>query len=494
MSANNFDIESYKNQVFAFPNISFDEFQAIDDMAVRKDIAKKNKVMSTDTYNRTMTFLKWEKGSKVETYTLTFRKSPNKSYNIVYGVRNAVKKILGMPITQVELDFAEEFYARERERWWNAYFNRAMWQRVIDENNWFLPLEIKAVDDWEVLKPNEPVMSITWPGELAAVFEPLFLRVFFQSVAATDMHFIEQIIGEGRVVEFGKRAAVNEDAHIDAVEACFIWGGLKWTSNDLAALAIPQVVSAGTTAHRYFASYSTEDEAFVNAIEKTDRIGLLVDLVDSYRWIDKIVALKKKYRRSGKIISMRLDSWDLVDQVLYGLNKLKVEWMLDPAKDKIVVADISNVDKIREIEEKVREAGFEPKDFILYGLWGLLVARNKLRDTVSAAFKLTQTEDGPTGKLSNDVGKNVIPGKLNIELVDGERVIVQDDEEVRWERLLRKVYDRWQLLFEWSDSEAISTARQRVKDRFGLVELPSRLSKRCEAVRDEVRERFLAVA
>lgn len=492
MSANNFDIESYKNQAFAFPNISFDEFQAIDDMAVRKDIAKKNKVMSTDTYNRTMTFLKWEKGSKVETYTLTFRKSPNKSYNIVYGVRNAVKKILGMPITQVELDFAQEFYAGERERWWNAYFNRAMWQSVIDENNWFLPLEIKAVDDWEVLKPNEPVMSITWPGELAAVFEPLFLRVFFQSVAATDMHFIEQIIGEGRVVEFGKRAAANEDAHIDAVEACFVWGGLKWTSNDLAALAIPQVVSAGTTAHRYFASYSTEDEAFVNAIEKTDRIGLLVDLVDSYRWIDKIVALKKKYRRSGKIISMRLDSWDLVDQVLYALNKLKVEWMLDPAKDKIVVADISNVDKIREIEEKVREAGFEPKDFILYGLWGLLVARNKLRDTVSAAFKLTQTEDGPTGKLSNDIGKNVIPGKLNIELVDWERVIVQDDEEVKWERLLKKVYDKWQLLFEWSDSEAISVARQRVKDRFGLVELPWRLSKRCEEVRDEVRERFLA--
>jgi len=105
--------------------------------------------------------------------------------------------------------------------------------------------------------------------------------------------------------------------------------------------------------------------------------------------------------------------------------------MLDPAKDKIVVADISNVDKIREIEEKVREAGFEPKDFILYGLGGLLVARNKLRDTVSAAFKLTQIEDGPTGKLSNDIGKNVIPGKLNIELVDGERVIVQDNEEVR---------------------------------------------------------------
>jgi hypothetical protein len=42
--------------------------------------------------------------------------------------------------------------------------------------------------------------------------------------------------------------------------------------------------------------------------------------------------------------------------------------MLDPTKDKIVVADISDLDKIREMEEKVRLAGFEPKDFILYGL------------------------------------------------------------------------------------------------------------------------------
>jgi hypothetical protein len=68
------------------------------------------------------------------------------------------------------------------------------------------------------------------------------------------------------------------------------------TSNDTAALVYPQTVSSGTTAHRYLACYPTEDEAFLNAIKKSDKITLLVDLVDSYKGIDKIIALKKKYR------------------------------------------------------------------------------------------------------------------------------------------------------------------------------------------------------
>jgi nicotinic acid phosphoribosyltransferase len=55
------------------------------------------------------------------------------------------------------------------------------------------------------------------------------------------------------------------------------------TSNDIAVAAIPQLKSSGTTAHRYLASYTTEDEAFRNAIKKTTKIALLVDLVDSYK-------------------------------------------------------------------------------------------------------------------------------------------------------------------------------------------------------------------
>lgn len=42
--------------------------------------------------------------------------------------------------------------------------------------------------------------------------------------------------------------------------------------------------------------------------------------------------------------------------------------MLDPKLDKIVVADISTVDDVRRVEEAVTAAGFDPKEFIHYGL------------------------------------------------------------------------------------------------------------------------------
>ncbi|MEI7563758.1 MAG: hypothetical protein WCJ39_09335 [bacterium] len=42
--------------------------------------------------------------------------------------------------------------------------------------------------------------------------------------------------------------------------------------------------------------------------------------------------------------------------------------MLDPKLDKIVVADISTVDDVRRVEDAVTAAGFDPKDFIQYGL------------------------------------------------------------------------------------------------------------------------------
>jgi nicotinic acid phosphoribosyltransferase len=38
-----------------------------------------------------------------------------------------------------------------------------------------------------------------------------------------------------------------------------------------------------------------------------------------------------------------------------------------------------------------------------------LIANNKTRDALSAAYKLTNTENGPTGKLSNDRAKETIP-------------------------------------------------------------------------------------
>lgn len=53
-----FDTQAYKARLQEFPEISFEEYQEITDLQVRRDIAKKNKIIQTDAYNRTMNFLK----------------------------------------------------------------------------------------------------------------------------------------------------------------------------------------------------------------------------------------------------------------------------------------------------------------------------------------------------------------------------------------------------------------------------------------------------
>lgn len=488
----NFERE-YRQQYFAFPEISFEDFEKIGDLKIRKDIAKKNKIVSTDTYNRTMNFLKWDdKKETNEIYTLTLRKSPNGFYNVVYGIKKIVDDILSLPITQNELDFARDFYANQKNAWGNSYFDKAMWQKVIDENNWFLPLTIKAVEDWTLMKPGEPIMSISWPAELAAVYEPLFLRVFYQTIVATDIHEIVSFLWEWRIVEFGKRARINEEAHIDAIEALYVWGWLKFTSSDTAVLALSKVLSAGTTAHRYLAAYESEDEAFENAVAKMDRVSLLVDLVDSIRWIDKIIELKKKYRFKNKVINMRLDSGDLINQAIYALQKQKENWFLDPQNDKIVIADISSKEKLFEIEIALKEAWLEPEKFVVYGLGWLLVNKDKTRDKVSGWYKLTKEWEMPTGKLSNDPIKEAIPWDLNVEIRENARYIVQDVELAFWERLLKIIYENGKI----NDEDIVSSldkARNKVEKTSKYIDLPTKRDEETNRIREEVRERFMRV-
>ena len=116
------------------------------------------------------------------------------------------------------------------------------------------------------------------------------------------------------------------------------------TSNDLAAVVYPQLKASGTTAHRFYASYPTEEDAMVAAIESEDNLALLIDLNESYSGIEKAIALKKKYRHTGKKIGIRLDSGDIAAQAVYALKRLKEEGMCDPDMDKVIASDISTIE------------------------------------------------------------------------------------------------------------------------------------------------------
>nr|MDD3720289.1 nicotinamide phosphoribosyltransferase domain-containing protein [Candidatus Gracilibacteria bacterium] len=469
-----------------FPEISFAEFQAIPYLDERIEIAKRNKILRTDAYNRTMDYIKGDRGNGNEVFYLSLRKSPNSKFNVIYGIRNIVDEVLRTPVSQSEIDFAKDFYEYQASKGGNGKFNPERWQKVVDEHNGMLPIKVSGVADGTILKPGEPALRVEGEAEIAAIFEPIFMRLFYQSVVATNARIIEEIISEGRIVEFGYRSAINDDMHIKAMEALVVGGGISRTSSDVTAATL-DIYADGTTAHRFFTAYPTEDEAMQEAVEKNDKIALLVDSVEAYAGIDKIIALKKKY--PGKIIAPRLDSGDLANQAVYALQKMKENSMLNPMTNKIVVADISTIEDIVEVELAVTEAGFNPKDYIVYGLGGLLIAREKTRDIVSAGYKLSATENGGTMKFSNDKGKQSIPGKPNVEIRNGKRYIVQEDEEQIGVRLLTPMYDMGQFFYDKPKVTDMYEARETMRDSRKWADYESKISEETKRLIDEIKEK-----
>ncbi len=486
-----FDLAAYRDSLRSFPDITYAVFREIPDDDVRLDIARRNKVISTDTYNRTMNRIKGRRGRLPEAYTLTFRRSSNGRFLVVYGLRRAIHEALRPRFTRGEVDFARDFYSEQATKGGNGFFDEAMWREVVDLHEGRLPLKVRAVADGTVLLPGEPAVSVEGPGELAAHLEPLLLRAFYETAVTTDAVQLVHTVGANRVVEAGKRAAISEEDHVRAVRSLAL-AGIRVTSNDTAALAVPEVLTGGTTAHRFFASYDTELEAMEEAIAACDRITLLVDLIDPVAGIEKIIALKKKYRGTGKVIFMRLDSGDLAEQARYALRRLREEGMDDPSLDRISIADVSKLDDLERLDAAVREIGVDPGLFVGYVTGQLLVMEGKTRNALSAAYKLTEVDGRLTGKVAVGSGKAAIPGRLNVELRADERVIVLDDEPVAGRRLLATVYDRGEFLDDLDDRRALAEAGRVLAETFPSRLLPPRRSVAVEAAIRQVEERFLA--
>ena len=485
-----FNAIEYKRKLNEFPNITFDEYQNITDEQMRQDIAKRNKIIQTDTYNRTMNYIKGTaKSNLVETFTFAMRRVPDwSSYIVVDWIRKMIKNLFWFPITQNELNFAKDFYDYQSKNWGVGYFDIDMWQKVID-NWWYMPLTIRAVPDWTLVHPGEPVITVTWPSELAAVFEPMIIRPFFKSAIATTGSLYANTIWWtlSPICEQWKRAWASEETHMDGVASLIVWWWLDKTSNDAAALAY-NLKTSWTTAHRFYASYDTEDEA-MEAAAQINNMVILTDLIDTESWINKALEIKKRKQAEWRNVMLRLDSGNIAELAVYALKKQKEMWMVNPKTDKICISDgVSTIEKFKNVCDIVKEAWFNPESYLIFWIWGWLVTNNKTRDAMSAAYKLTNTENWPTWKLSNDRWKETIPGVLDIEIRDGTRYLVQESEPIQWERLFKTVYDNGTIYYWENDLQEIENARQQALKSKEWIEYPTKESDYTSSLHEQVRE------
>jgi hypothetical protein len=81
---------------------------------------------------------------------------------------------------------------------------------------------------------------------------------------------------------------------------------------------------------------------------------------------------------------------------------------------------------------------------------------------------------------------------LNIEIRDGVRYLVQENEEVQGERLLKKVYENGALFYDEDDIAAINQARQQLLATLPLIALPTRESEKTQLLHQEVRAKLLS--
>ncbi len=448
----------------AFPEISYEAYLLLPE-DLRKTIIQRNRILQTDTYNRTMCHIKGPQWKDRETYILQMRRA-HEGYLIAHGIRAQIEKIARMKITPGELAFAKQFYAAANV----PFFNEEMWRMVIENHDGRIPLEIDAVQDGTAILAGDPVIRVTGPGEIAAHFEPDIHRIFYETLVATTAHEIDRKIGANRFIEVGKRGTPNEETHLQAAVAMYDGGGISYTSNDAAAACYPQLKDVGTLGHRFIQFYDTEEEAFREAIEKTNATSLLIDLTDSYRGIDMALRLKHEYRDTGKKIWIRLDSGNITEQTIYTLQKFQELGFMDPILDKVVVEDLSTVDDMVAIDQAVEAAGFNPKAHVLYGAGGLLVTKMKGRSDASTGYKLSQVEQQgelvDKVKFSDSPGKESLPGQATLVEQDSQRIIAQVGEYPDGRDLLVPAYREGQILFQ----EDHESTRERVRESFARIE------------------------
>ena len=122
------------------------------------------------------------------------------------------------------------------------------------------------------------------------------------------------------------------------------------------------------------------------------------------------------------------------------------------------------------------------------GYWWRLVHR----DTVSAAFKRTATDDRPNVKFSNSPGKETLGGYLRV-YADGDRLVVADaSEPARGEPLFVKLVENGRVVYR-EDFPAQAARADRTWGRYKRFELSPKVAGYCDRF-NRMREREVKAA
>lgn len=423
-----------------------------------------------DAYTINGFTLESKEATDESTYYGTYRKFPLKHEPAIYekndsrilfaGLQSLCDMLFYEPYTHQEIDDSIAFLAGRKATatgFRDFEFPEAMWRKVVDECDGYLPLKVEGIPEGGVTYPGEPCIRVKATkkgfGPLASWFESTLLHVWAASERLTAARHMlkwayelirsvedkrvpdEQCMFFARLMvhDFGDRAATcPQESELVAKVHNYVWFGTdtfraafqNWKNGANPAMGS----SVKALAHRIVQGFENEFDCYQNMYDKADHGEFLSMVGDCYDYWNALenklipLALQSKADGSGKVIVCRPDSGDSLEMVLGTLKRARdaglMEQMPTQIKDymyvsttlRFIVGNGESFDSVKTIVESCLTEGFIPWRCGIFGIGGHL--RNNInRDHMSTKFALCSVgeENRPVIKLSEERGKQTLP-------------------------------------------------------------------------------------
>ena len=295
----------------------------------------KNLILNTDSYKVSM-FKQYPTGT-TSVYSYIESRGGRYDRTVFFGLQAFIKEYLLLPITQEDINIAEEILTAHGEP-----FNRSGWQYILNNHSGFLPVVIRAVPEGTVVPVSNVLATIEntdpecfW---LSTWLETSLLRaIWYPTTVATQSKMIKNIISD-YLEKSGDPTTIGFKLHdfgargVSSMESAGIGGAahlvnFMGTDNITGILYAREYYNAGVAGfsipaaeHSTITSWGRADEvkAYSNMVAQFGKPGALLAVVsDSYDIYEACrmwgTELKQQVIDSGATVVIRPDSGDPVE-------------------------------------------------------------------------------------------------------------------------------------------------------------------------------------
>lgn len=422
---------------------------------------------------------------------------------VFFGLQAFIKEYLTVPITQDEINLADEILTAHGEP-----FNRAGWQHILDQHGGYLPVVIRAVPEGTVVGTKNVLATIentdptvpwltTWleTALLRAVWYPTTVATRSWHIRQTILKYLEETGDPSgidfKLHDFGARgnsslesAGIGGAAHLVNFMGTDTISGVMYAREyygaGVAGFSIP------AAEHSTITSWGRDGEvdAYRNMLTQFARPGSILAVVsdsyDIYNAAEKLWGeeLRQQVIDSGATVVIRPDSGDPVE-----VNRQLIEILGDKfgytvnAKGykvlkyvRIIQGDGVNETSILAILEMLKHGGWSV-DNMAFGM-GAELGQKVNRDTLKFAMKASAVcingEWVPISKDPvTDPGKRSKTGRVTLWTSGGEYASFvnqptrwTDKGTVGWNDALEEVYRDGRLVKEIAFEQVRKNARR----------------------------------